>query len=390
MKSWPKLLGLVLGTALFAASFAWLLLRHGPLAPVGVQLGTIVRADLQPSVFGIGTVEARSTYAVGPVAPGRVLKVMVDHGEEVQAGQVVAEMDPIDLDRRVQAARSASLRSQQALKAAEAQVVEAESRAKLAGSNRDRDLGLLAQQAISRHVLDNSTSDAERAEAALEVARATAAAAQQDLERLKAEYQGIVSVRSSMKLRSPVRGIIVSREAEPGTTLVAGQAVVRLINPAQLWVRTRIDQARAGGIQVGQLAGIVLRSVPGETMPGRVARIELQSDSVTEERIVQVSFDLPPPHLALGELAEVTILLPSKSGVLLVPSAAVAHEGAEAGIWRMVEGHAHFLPVALGNQDYAGVTEVLAGLQEGERVIVHSSAQLEPGARVREQALGTR
>lgn len=385
MKSRTKIVGLVAGVVLFVAAFFWLLTTHGPLAPVGVQLGTVVRADIMPSVFGIGTVDARLSYAVGPIAPGRVLRVLVDQGDFVKAGQLLAEMDPVDMDRRVQAAKSTAARLRQAVQVADAQVAEAASRAKLANMNRDRDRGLYAQHVISKQALDNSTSEAERAEAALAAARANAEAVKLDIGRADAESQGLGSLRESLRLVSPVDGVIVSREAEPGTTVVAGQAVLRVVVPESLWVRARVDQSRAQGVQVGQLAAIVLRSAPGAQLPGRVARIELQSDPVTEERVVNVSFDAPPARLYLGELAEVTIRLPGETGVLVVPSAAIAREGSQTGVWQMVDGDARFKPVTIGSQGQAEVTTILSGLGEGESVIVYSSAQLKPGVRVREQ-----
>ena len=385
MKPRTKLIVLVGSVVLFVAAFFWLLTTHGPLAPAGVQLGSVVRADLKPSVFGIGTVDARLAYAVGPIAPGRVLRVLVDQGEAVKVGQLLAEMDPVDLDRRVQAASSTGARSRQAVRVADAQVAEAASRARLAVMNRDRDRRLHEQHAINKQALDNSTGEAERAEAALAAARANAEAVKQDIGRVDAESQGLGSLRESLRLVSPVDGVIVSREAEPGTTVVAGQAVLRVVVPESLWVRARIDQSRAHGVQPGQLASIVLRSTPETPMPGRVARIEMQSDPVTEERIVNVSFNAPPARLYLGELAEVTIRLPGETGVLVVPSAAIAREGSQTGVWQMVDGRARFKPVSIGSQAEAGVTQILSGLVEGDSVIVYNSAQLEPGARVREQ-----
>ncbi|MBK8011763.1 MAG: efflux RND transporter periplasmic adaptor subunit [Deltaproteobacteria bacterium] len=375
---------------LFVGAFFWLLTTHGPLAPVGVQQGSIARADLSPSVFGIGTVDARLAYAVGPIAPGRLLRVLVDQGEAVKAGQLLAEMDPVDLDRRVQAAKSTAARSRQAVQVAEAQAAEAASRARLAAMNRDRDRGLHERHVISKQALDNSTSEAERAEAALVAARANVEAVKQDIERVDAESQGLGSLRESLRLVSPVDGVIVSREAEPGTTVVAGQAVLRVVVPESLWVRARIDQSRAQGVQTGQPASIVLRSTPDTPMPGRVARIEMQSDPVTEERIVNVSFDAPPARLYLGELAEVTIQLPGESGALVVPSAAIAREGSQTGVWQMANGRARFKPVSIGSQAEAGVTQILSGLVEGDSVIVYSSAQLKSGDRVREQKVERR
>lgn len=385
MKPRAKLLVLIASLGLFVAAFLWLLTGHGPLAPVRVEVASVVRADLKPSVFGTGTVDARLAYAVGPVAPGRVLRVLVDQGEEVKAGQVLAEMDPVDMDRRVQAAKSGGARSRQAVQAADAQVAEAASRARLAVTNRDRLQRLFADQVVSRQALDQSISEAERAEAALAAARANAAALRQDIERVDAESQGLVSLRDSLRLTSPVDGIVVSREAEPGTAVVAGQAVLRVIDTQSLWVRARVDQSRARGMKVGQIATIVLRSAPDTPLPGHVARIELQSDPVTEERVVNVSFDAPPASLYLGELAEVTIRLQGEPGVLVVPSAAIAREGSQTGVWQIVDGRARFNPVTIGSQAQAGVTQIRAGLALGDRVIAYSSAQLKADARVRER-----
>lgn len=383
MKSRTKVIVLVASVVLFVAAFVWLLTTHGPLAPVGVQLGSVVRADLTPSVFGIGTVDARLAYAVGPIAPGRVLRVLVDQGEAVKAGQLLAEMDPVDLDRRVQASESTGARSRRAVQVANAQVAEATSRKRLATANRDRDRALYEQRVISKQVLDSSTGEAERAEAALAAARANAAAVRQDVGRVDAESQGLGSLRESLRLVSPADGVVVSREAEPGTTVVAGGTVLRVVVPESLWVRARVDQSRAQGLREGQLASIVLRSAPEAPIPGRVARIEMQSDPVTEERVVNVSFDAPPARLYLGELAEVTIRLPDETGVLVVPSAAIAREGSVTGVWQMVEGRARFKQVTIGNQGQAGVTRILSGLSQNDSVIVYSSAQLTPGARVR-------
>ncbi len=385
MKSWIKALVLLASAALFVAAFFWLLTTHGPLAPVRVALGPVVRADVTPTVFGIGVVDARLSYAVGPIAPGRVLRVLVDQGDEVKAGQLLAEMDPVDMDGRIQAAKSSGARSRQAVQVADAQVDEAASRLKLAVMNRDRDRALFEQRVISEQALDKSAAEAEAAEAALTAARANAAALKQDTARVVAESQGLSSLRDSLLLVSPVDGVVVSREAESGTTVVAGQAVLRLIVPESLWVRARIDQSRAQGVEVGQRASIVLRSAPEAPMPGRVTRIEMQSDPVTEERVVNVGFDTLPPQLYLGDLAEITLQLPVRMGVLVVPSAAIARDGSQTGVWKMVDGRARFSPVTTGGQAQAGATEILSGLTPGDSVIVHSSAQLEPGTRVREQ-----
>ena len=77
----------------------WLVTSQGPLAPAKVTVAKVEQGPLVASTFGIGTVEARRGYALGPTVASRVLRVLVDQGDTVKAGQLVAELDPVDLDR---------------------------------------------------------------------------------------------------------------------------------------------------------------------------------------------------------------------------------------------------------------------------------------------------
>lgn len=389
MKRNRRTLTLALGILAFLAAFAWLVTTRGPLAPVAVETAEVVRADIGPEVDGIGTVEARHAYAVGPIQAGRLSRVLVDLGDHVARGQLLAELDPVDLAARAEAAGSAAARARLAAQAAQAQVAEAESRARLAQANSERYQALYRQNFVAREMAESRRHEAAAAEAALAAARANAVAAQREIARAAAELRGVEQVRKSLELVSPVDGVVIAREAEPGATVVAGQAVLRLVDPAQLWVRARVDQARAEGVQVGQRADIVLRSAPGMARPGKVARIDLQSDALTEERIVNVAFDTPPAQLYLGELAEVTLRLPVAQAVLSVPRAALAQSGGRPGVWRIDRGRARFQPVETGVQSPARV-QIVSGLAAGDRVIAYSAKQLEAGVRVREQRLTPR
>lgn len=389
MKISRRCLFLTLGAFAFIAAFVWLLATRGPLAPVGVETTEATRADLNPGVFGIGTVEARHAYAVGPIQAGRLLRVQVDQGDRVVAGQLLAELDPVDLGPRAEAARSAAARARQTAQASQAQVAEAESRARVAQANSDRYQTLVRQNFVAQEMADSRRHEAAAADAALAAARANAVAAQREIGRAEADLRGIGQVRQSLKLLSPIDGVVTAREAEPGTTVVAGQAVLRLVDPAQLWVRARVDQARAEGVQVGQPVDIVLRSVPGTSLPGKVVRIDLQSDALTEERIVNVAFDPAPAQLYLGELAEVTVRLPGAKNVLSVPRAALAQHQGKAGVWRIEQGRARFHPVQPGVQTAERV-QIVSGLAAGDRLIVYSAKQLDDGVRVREQRLTPR
>ena len=109
-------------------------------------------------------------------------------------------------------------------------------------------------------------------------------------------------------------------------------------------------------------------SAPGAALPGKVVRVDLQSDAVTEERIVNVAFDPAPVQLYLGELAEVSIRLSGLRDVLTVPRAALAQFGGQTGVWQIEAGRARFRPVQPGLQT-AEQVQIVSGLQAGDRLV---------------------
>lgn len=371
----------VLGLVLLAG-FVLLMVRSGPLAPVGVTTAVLEREAFENAVFGLGTVEAERSYAIGPTSPGRIQAVSVDVGSQVRAGQLLAEMDPVELDARLAASRAASARAVHALEAARAQVRDAEVRRELAGRNAQRYASLGERAFFSDAAVEAKRQEADSAGAQVQAARAQLDAARMDLERLDAERAAVDRQRANVRLLAPVAGVVTARDAEPGTTLVAGQSVLRMVDPASVRVRTRIDQGRSGGVRVGQAASIVLRSRPGLALPGKVARVELNGDAVTEERIVQVVFDAPPQDFTFGELAEVTIATSRGGDVLAVPGAAVHEQGGRRGVWTVADGATAFVPVRTGEAALDGRIVVLEGLQAGDRIIVHSARELRDGDRV--------
>ena len=96
-------LGVAVALLALAGAMVFVALRTGPLAPVKVTLVRVALGDVSPSIFGLGTVEARRGWMVGPTTAGRVLRVLVDVGDSVKSGQLLAEMDPVDLGQRLQA-----------------------------------------------------------------------------------------------------------------------------------------------------------------------------------------------------------------------------------------------------------------------------------------------
>jgi RND family efflux transporter MFP subunit len=378
-----KKAGLVAIVLCVALLITWLLYFKGPLGPTKVTVATIEKQSFTAGVFGIGTVDAKLTYAIGPTQAGRVLKVYVDQGDKVLPGKVLGEMDPVDLEQKIIAASAAIDKANSALSSSQAQTRDTASRRDLTRTSAQRYQALFAANAISREAVDIKNNEANSAQAGYDAATASLASARGEVNRAVAEYSALVSQRNNLKLISPVDGLVVSRDAEPGATVVAGQSVFKLIDPSTVWIRTRIDQARFQGIAVGQAAQIILRSNPDKTFTGKVSRLEVQADSVTEERFVNVVFDKIPGILPLGELAEVTIQFPTIAEAIVAPAAAIKKLGRQNGVWLLKEGQLQFQPVDLGAYSLEGKVQVIKGLNPGDTVVVYSTQQLTAGMKVR-------
>jgi len=387
-KTWRKW-GLGVGGALVLAGMALVLLRSGPLAPVKVTVATVQQGTVSPAVFGIGTVEARRSWLVGPTTAGRVLQVRVDVGDTVQPGQLLAEMDPVDLDQRLAAADASLARARSAQAAAHAQLQDATARQALNAGNLRRNEDLARQAFISPGALEGRQQELASAQAAVQAAQANLGGTGQDVQRLAAERAALAQQRGNVRLLAPAAGVVTTREAEPGTTVVAGQAVLRLVDPASLWVKARIDQGRAAGLAVGQPAQVVLRSQPQQPLAARVARLELLADAVTEERLALLAFASVPKDASVGELAEVTVQLPTSARGLLLPNAALQRNAGQTGVWRLnTANQPEWVTVHVVASSLDGAVRVNnppqgpAFLAEGDRVVTHSQKPVQAGMRL--------
>ena len=359
-------------------------LRAGPLAPIEVTVEQVASKALQPALFGIGTVEARFTHKIGPTVAGRIKRVDVQVGDSVKAGHLLGEMDPVDLDDKIAGQEATVKRAQASVLAVEAQVQEVAARKAFAQVQSQRYALLLASHSVSEEGASIKRQELEIAHASFAAVQANLDASRQELLRARADREGLLRQRMNLRLISPIDGTVSRRDADAGTTVVAGQSVVEVIEPQSVWVNVRFDQQRSQGLTVPLPAKIVLRSRSGEPLEGRLVRVEPHADAVTEEVLAKVEITLRPSVMPpIGELAEVSVALPAQTVLPVVSNASLQRVDGRLGVWVIGNDQLNFVPVKTGVSDLEGQVQILHGLSGGERVVVYSHKALKASSRIK-------
>lgn len=366
-----KLLAVLATIAVLAAAFIWVLLSSGPLAKIKIVVTEVQEQQLKPALFGIGTVEARNTYRIASNTVGRAATLNVDVGETVEAGEILGIIDVVDLDEKINA-QAALVESNKA------QLNEAQARLDYTSKQAERYRKLLPSRSISEEL-----DAAKQHEWAL--ARSQARSANSQLVRAQAELLALQAQHDDRYLRAPVSGLIIARHIDPGTTVLAGQTVFELIDPLQLWVDVRFDQAGSMLLAQQQPAQIILRSQELQPHSGYVARLEWLADAITEERRAKVMFSQQPkPTPSIGELAEVTVELPQLANTPVISNAAIIRQGGKLGVWLVDDQQPIFQPVTVGRSDLNGNVQILSGLSAGQHIVLYSNKALTANSRVQQ------
>lgn len=379
--------------------------------PVAVTVAAVTTRDIAPAIQGVGTVEAKVVVNVSSKITDRVVSVLVDQGDTIRAGQVMARLDDTQyvpgVNQAAASMRAAEAQLRDLLAGARPDEIE-QLRARLASASATRALterdfqrtkDLFAKELISaqdmdrarqaydaataaerdaRHALDLALNNWARTDQ-IEAARAQVQAAQSALVLAREKLTDTVIV-------SPLEGYVVSRDLEAGGIVNPGIPIFKIADPRTAWVTVYVDQRDTAGLAVGNPADITLRSLPGHVFRGRVARIQREGDRVTEQLAVDVAFAERPPRLILGEQVEVTIRPPTHSAAIALPLAAVVRRPDGSGVLVVEDGRIHFKPVRLGAADPAGWIEALQGLSPGQAVVTAPGRLADPqneGRRVR-------
>ena len=375
------------------ASAKWLLLAvmvafvayRVKFAPTPVLAHEIRSGPIVAEVMGTGTLEARVKTTLSPRLQERLAEVLVDQGDTVQAGQLLARLDDGELQRQVAVSEAALA----AARATAERVLVDEARARAveqqAQQDHQRITDLVATKVTSQAEMDKATerlrvaeSDLQRARAATVEARQQAITAEKNLA-YQQERLGFT------RILSPYDGLVTRRDRDPGGVVVPGSSLLQIISTNELWVAAWVDETASAGLATGQVARVVFRSEPGRSHPGEVARLGREADRETREFLVDVRVNALPPNWTVGQRAEVFIETGRRAQALVVPQRFLQRrEGQPAGLFVVAQGRAVWREVTLGLHGRDAV-EITRGLSAGDKVVAPADPRqppLKPGQRV--------
>jgi HlyD family secretion protein len=339
--------------------------------PAGFVTVPVARGDITRSIVATGAVNPVVTVQVGTYVSGVIQKIACDFNTKVEAGQLCAKIDPRPYQQAVAEAKAN-------LSTAQAQLRKDQASLALAKSNYERDLGLLAQGAVSQEDIDNGKSLYEQAvaqvrldEAAIEQRQAALEAAQVDL-----DYTDIVS---------PVNGTVVSRNVDVGQTVAASFQTPTLFLIAQdltqMQVDTNVSESDVGEARVGQRATFTVEAYPGKVFEGKV--VQVRQAPITVQNVVTynvvIGVDNRDLLLFPGMTANARIVVDERKDVVTVPAQALRFDPGDAlasggngdhRVYVLRGGEAQPVSVGVGLEDGTRVEITHGELAQGDAVIV--------------------
>lgn len=293
-------------------------------------------ADHRIRVSGnIEVTEVRLSFRI----PGRVIQVLVNEGDTVSQGELLAKLDPEELQREVALRKAEASVAESTLKELESgflpeEIAQAKAKYDQATANferlqtdYERQQQLLEKQVISKREFDGSQAAYGVAKSQLEEAKkaltlmekgARPEKIEQSQARLKQAHEALSLAEARLayaNLSSPLSGSVLSRNAEPGEYVLPGAPIVSVADLRDVWFRAYISESDLGRVQLGEVVNVTTNSYPGKTYPGRISFISSEAEftpkniQTAEERAklvyrIKVALENPNQELKPGMPAD--------------------------------------------------------------------------------------
>jgi HlyD family secretion protein len=392
-RRWVLVAGLLVGILVLGVAGYSVLARPASTIDPS-RLAAVERGDLTRSVVATGKIEPVSKVEIKSKANGIIKELRVQIGDTVNEGQVLAELDRINLEAQLREARAALAGAEANLKAAEAELaknrIEAEGPdVPFARRNLERAEQLMKDKLVSqqnlddaRGALDLAVNRQEAARSQLRVSAARVSQAGAAVAQARAAAERVQEELNNATIRSPIRGMVLSRDVEIGSpvssilNLGANATLVMVLGDvSKVYVRGKVDEADIGMVRLGQPARIRVETFKDRPFEGRVTQIApmgVERDNVVTFE-VRVSIDNATGALKANMTANAEIVLEEHKATLIIPESAVIYDTERRTFAEVPSGRAKTgrerVPIKVGVSNGTR-TEVLGGLAQGQRVIV--------------------
>ena len=357
-----------------SAQFLLLLLVVGLVAyrlkfsPTPVTGHTVSTGEVQGEVMGTGTLEARIKTIISPRIQERLAEVLVDQGDSVKSGQLLARLDDAETKQQVAIAEATLAAAQATVERVRSDEARAQAVLQQAQLDHRRSTKLLAGKIAAQADFDKTAEALHVAEADLKRSQAAIVEAQSQVFTAEKNLLYQNEHLAFTEMRSPYDGLVTRRDRDPGGIVVPGGSILQIVATNEIWVSAWVDETAMAGLKAGQPARVVFRSEPAQSYAGEVARLGREADRETREFIVDVRVKALPKNWTIGQRAEVFIGIGRKSNTLLLPPEFVRWRDNHPGVFVNDHGHARWRDVTLGLRGLQNV-EVTQGLWVGEQVV---------------------
>ena len=344
-------------------------------SPVPVKTRTVGREKLTETVFGTGTLEAKTRVSISPQNTGLLVELRADQGDTVRAGQLLAVMSSEDLRQQLKVAEAEMAVTRAGLDRIDAEIASGKASLEYARAAFRRSERLLKSHADSQSSFDKNREAFLVATAALEQANRKKLEMEVSLTRHQAQMDYCRSKLAETRLTAPFDALVVRRNREQGAIVNPGVSIMDIVDTSEIWASVWVDEAAISVLKPGQPAQAVFRSMPEKRFPGKVRRTSRETDRETREYRVDVALDRLPENWVLGQRLEVYIEVGKPRDCLAVPTALVRWRDGVPVILAAEKGKIVERELRIGLQTRE-MTEVVSGLTAGGRVILEPQKHL--------------
>lgn len=341
-----------------------------------IRVAIAKRREIVERVLMSGSLVPREEVLVGPEIDGlRILELLVEEGDRVAKGQVLARLSRETLDAKLAQSDAALARADAAIAQASSQITAAEAAFELAKAELKRTQTLVSRGVSSRALLDQRTSAANTAAAQLQVARDNLRAAQAEKKNQEAVRRELAIQIRRTEIRATSAGIITQRTAKIGALAAAAQPpLFRIIKDGKIELDAEVPEQRILSIHLGQPADIYLAN--GEIIHGTVRLVSPQVDPASRLGHVRIALE-DSKRARIGSFARARVEI-RRSMAVTVPVSAVLYDAGNARVQLVEDARIKTRSVELGLVE-GGYAEIRKGVIEGQQVVFRAGAFLRDG-----------